>query len=167
MNQSRSLSELSVSELRKVLQLKEEIATLETQLNAVLGGAPSSSAAPAKRRGRPPGSGRKMSPAARARIGAAQKARWASKKGDATPAAEAKPAGKRGGRRKMSADARARIAAAQKARWAAKRSGAAAPAAPKVAKVKGKRGGRRQLSPEARARIAAAQKARWAARKAK
>ena len=37
MNQSRSLSDLSVSELRKVLKLKEKIGTLETQLKAVLG----------------------------------------------------------------------------------------------------------------------------------
>ena len=49
---------------------------------------------------------RKMSAAGRARIAAAQKARWAKAKGQATA------------KRKLSAAARKRIAAAQRARWA-------------------------------------------------
>ena len=53
-----------------------------------------------------------MSASARARIGAAQKARWAKVKGKKA----AKPAV--AGRRKMSPAARAKIAAAAKARWA-------------------------------------------------
>ena len=53
---------------------------------------------------------RTLSASARARIGAAQKARWAKVKGKA-----AKPA--KVGRRKMSASARAKIAAGAKARW--------------------------------------------------
>ena len=84
MNQSRSLSDLSVTELRKVLQIKEEIASLETQLAAVLG-APAVAVAPVKtgaKRGPKPGSKRggrrKMSPEARERIAAAQRARWAA-----------------------------------------------------------------------------------------
>lgn len=56
----------------------------------------------------------RMSAEARARISAAQKARWAKRK-----------AGQKGisggARRKMSAEGRARIAAAQKARWARQR----------------------------------------------
>ena len=86
MNQSRSLTDLSVTELRKVLQIKEEIATLESQLEVVLGGS-GASAAPAatasaalsakpakgKRGGR-----RQLSPEARERIAAAQRARWAA-----------------------------------------------------------------------------------------
>jgi hypothetical protein len=54
-----------------------------------------------------------MSAAARAKISAAAKARWAKVKGDkpAVPAPKAK-------RRKMSAAARAKISAAAKARWA-------------------------------------------------
>jgi hypothetical protein len=179
MNESRSLSDLSVTELRKVLQIKEEIATLENQLEAVLGapsapGAALIAATPAAKpaagkRGRR----RKLSPEARERIAAAQRARWAARRGG-TPAAAAKPApGKRGGRRKLSPEARERIAAAQRARWAARRGGTpvAKPAADKPAADKpaadkpapSKRGGRRKLSPEARERIAAAQRARWAA----
>lgn len=54
-----------------------------------------------------------MSAAGRARIIAAQKARWAKYK---TAGKSAKPARKT--RRKMNAAARARIAAAARARWA-------------------------------------------------
>ena len=58
-----------------------------------------------------------MSAAGRARIIAAQKARWAKVKAG-------KPAPKAKGKRKMSAAARAKIAAAARARWAkAKASG--------------------------------------------
>ena len=52
-----------------------------------------------------------MSAVGRARIAAAQKARWAKVKGDKVEAAPKK-------RRKMSAAGRARMAAAAKARWA-------------------------------------------------
>jgi hypothetical protein len=62
------------------------------------------------------GSGRRpLSPAARARIAAAQRARWA----------KVKTKGKTGsgaGKRVMSAAARRKIAAAQRARWAERKS---------------------------------------------
>lgn len=121
MNQSRTLSDLSVTELRKVLQIKEQIAVLENQLHLVLGAsvpvalasAPALKPVAGRRGGR-----RKLSPEARERIAAAQRARWALQRGGKA----AKPAvGKRGGRRKLSPEARERIAAAQRARWAASR----------------------------------------------
>jgi hypothetical protein len=58
------------------------------------------------------GSRRTMSTSARARIAAAQRARWAKAKGKVVSIATARK------RRKMSAAAIARIRAAQKARWA-------------------------------------------------
>ncbi len=69
---------------------------------------------------------KKISAAGRARIAAAQKARWAKIKGQAkaAPAAKVKVAAKTAAKpvvkakRKMSAAGRARIIAAQKARWA-------------------------------------------------
>ena len=132
MNQSRTLSDLSVPELRKVLQIKEEIASLEGQLKAVLGAsAPAAklSVSVAKPVAGKRGGRRKLSPEARERIAAAQRARWAASrdgKAASKPAkAEKAVAGKRGGRRKMSPEARERIAAAQRARWAAVRSKAA------------------------------------------
>jgi hypothetical protein len=58
-----------------------------------------------------------MSAAARAKISAAQKARWARQKAGETKQS-ARPKGSGRKRRKMSAAARAKISAAQKARWA-------------------------------------------------
>ncbi len=61
---------------------------------------------------RPP---RRLSAKARARIAAAQRARWARvKQQKVVPIAQARKAGKR----TMSASARRKIAAAQRARWA-------------------------------------------------
>lgn len=58
---------------------------------------------------------RKMSAAARKRIGDAQRKRWAASKGKASTTAKPK--------RKLSAAGRANIVAALKKRWAAKKSG--------------------------------------------
>jgi len=58
---------------------------------------------------------RRLSAKARARIAAAQRARWArDKRQKVVPIAQARKAGKR----TMSASARRKIAAAQRARWA-------------------------------------------------
>lgn len=66
-----SLTQLSAVQLRRAAGLKEKIAALQKQLDSLLGGAasPAAAAAPKKKR--------KLSAAARARIVAAQKARWA------------------------------------------------------------------------------------------
>lgn len=99
------LSSLTTVQLRRAADLKEKITALNEELSAILGAPASVSAkAPKKKSG--------MSAAGRARIVAAQKARWAKVK-TAKPAVKA-PAKKR----TMSAAARAKIAEAQKARWA-------------------------------------------------
>jgi len=96
------LSTLTAAQLRRYADLKEQIENLEAELSAALG----HNAAPANTE-----SGKRtMSPAARARIAAAQRARWAKLKG-------AKPEVRKG-RRKMSAATRAKMAAVAKARWA-------------------------------------------------
>lgn len=105
---------LSVSDLRKAANLKERIEALEKELTNLLDAAVSTVSTlvngPAKKK-------RGMSAAGRARIIAAQKARWAR-----VHAANggAKPKRKKRG---MSAEGRARIIAAQKARWAKVRAG--------------------------------------------
>ena len=113
---------ISLDQLHEAVSIKEQIATLESRLNKLLGGGggtPSpfiktqSTASGKKGRG-------KMSAAGRARIAAAQKLRWAKIKGT-SPAA--KPVKKKGG---ISAEGRARLAAAMKARWAARKKGAPA-----------------------------------------
>jgi len=109
-----NIQSLSSSQLRKVVAIKEKIEQLEAELAAIAGG--SGDAAPAKRGpGRPKGSGRRtMSAAARERIAAAQRARWAKVR-----ASSGKPGPKpKGKRRKVSPSVRAKLAAIAKARWA-------------------------------------------------
>jgi hypothetical protein len=98
-----SISSLTAQQFRRAAAIKEQIDALENELGKIFGG----DGAPAVSGGK-----RTMSASARARIAAAQKARWAKVKGKKA----AKPAG--AGRRKMSPAARAKIAAAAKARWA-------------------------------------------------
>jgi len=163
MSNSDSFWNHPIETLEKALHLRKQIESLQQTLSELFGGHPPSLAgtqtAPAKVKGK-----RTMSAAARNKIAAAQKARWAKSKGakaeapieeTAAPVAKAKKGG-------MSAAGKARIAAAQKARWA-KIKGQKAAASPAPAKVaaapKKKKGG---MSAEGRARIVAAQKLRWA-----
>ena len=159
-----NLQSLSIEQLKQVISIKEQIATLEVKLAKFTGG----KSLPVKSPQAPAKNARKgVSTAGRARIAAAQKARWAKIKGTtpATPVA----APKIKGRKKMSAAAKAKIAAAAKARWAKIKG--TAPTAPvvarkaaPVAKAAKKKGG---ITPEGRARIVAALKKRWAAAKKK
>src|ERR1039457_6545621 len=98
------LLSLTTKQLRRAADLKEKIEALNTELASILGAPASTPAKARKKRG--------MSVAGRARVAAAQRARWAKiKKRKPAPKPPAK-------RRKMSAPARARISAAAKARWA-------------------------------------------------
>jgi hypothetical protein len=99
-----SINNLSAQQLRQAATIKEQIVSLEGELEKILGGRGSSKAV---------SGGRTMSAGARARIAAAQRARWAKVRG-VKPAKSAASTG----RRKMSPAARAKIAAAAKARWA-------------------------------------------------
>ena len=140
-----------IESLERALHIRKQIAQLEKMLKDVMSPEPMSKAeiravAGSKRRGR-----RKMSAAAREKIAAAQRARWAKQKGTAAPASVVKTKRKGG----MSEAGRARIAAAQKARWAKVKAGKATTAA---APVKGKR----RISAAHRAKLKAAAKARWA-----
>ena len=142
----------TLAELKQAVAIAEQIKKLKADLEQLMGGSPlpavvaKAVSAPVAKTGK-----RSMSPAARERIAAAQRARWAKSEGSSTsPVAKAAS-----GKRFVSAESRAKMAAAQHARWA--RNNPSAPAnAPK------KKGG---LSPEGRARIVAALKARHAAAK--
>jgi hypothetical protein len=72
---SASIASLSAKQLRRAADIKDKIQSLEKELEQILGSSiePAAPAAPKKRR--------KMSAAGRARIAAAQKARWAKIKG--------------------------------------------------------------------------------------
>jgi hypothetical protein len=93
---------LSASQLRHTADIKDKIEALQSELTRLFGN--TNAAAPRKRR--------KMSATARAKIAAAQRARWAKQRGRKA----AKPASRP--RRKMSAAARKRLAQLAKARWA-------------------------------------------------
>ncbi len=100
---SNQLISLTTKQLRQAADLKEKIDALIRELHSLLGDSTPVSAVKAPKKG-------KMSAAGRAKIAAAQKARWAKPANHAveTPAKKST----------MSAAGRARIAAAQKARWA-------------------------------------------------
>jgi hypothetical protein len=116
-----NIQNLTSSQLRKVVAIKEQIEQLEGELAALAGGSSAPSAAPATRGpGKIKAGRRKMSASAKARIGAAQRARWAKVRAAAgrsekVSVTKAKTKGKR---RKLSPAVRAKLAAIAKARWA-------------------------------------------------
>jgi hypothetical protein len=108
-----------------VTQLRQELEHIERAIAALVGLGPE----PA-RRGRPPKAKqaapatgkkrRRMSPAARARIGAAKKAWWVKQKGNGGKKATA-VSKKSTGRKPMSPALRKKLSAMMKARWAEKK----------------------------------------------
>jgi hypothetical protein len=133
------IASLSPKQLRKAADIQEKIQDLQADLSQLLGGEGPTPAqateAPMKKW--------KVSAAGRARMRAAQKARWARIKGTAP---SLKPR-----KRKLSAQGLANIRAGVAKRMAAQGKAPAAKPAPK-----------RKMSPAARAKMAALMKARWA-----
>jgi hypothetical protein len=138
-----SITNLSPKALRKAADIKEKLDTLRDQLNGILGGEVSNPAKATETTRKK----WKVSAAGRARMRAAQLARWAAIRGTA-PSAE--PANKPK-KRKMSAEGLANIRAGVAKRMAAK-GGAKAVQKPK-----------RKMTPAWRAALARA----WEARRAK
>jgi hypothetical protein len=144
----KNLTDLTTGQLHRIISIKEQIEKLQGQIDSIAGdgGIPSTSAVkvPMKRR---------MSPAARARIAAGARARWARIKGTA-PTSPKLP---KKGKRRLSAAGRAAIVAATKARWARVKGAPVTPKAPKK---------RRKVSAAVKAKLAAIARARWAKAKA-
>jgi hypothetical protein len=108
-----SIINLTPSQLRHAAQILEQIEKLQGELNHLAGGtAPVKAAKPVAN---PPKKKGGMSAAGKARIAAAQRARWAKIKAAKPAVQAAKPAKKKF---TMSAAAKAKISAAAKARWA-------------------------------------------------
>jgi hypothetical protein len=115
-----------------VAQLRQEASRIENAIAALMG----LSSQPVRRGpGRPAGSKnamaaskpkrRTMSPAARKRISAAMKLRWAQRLGKSAPKKAAAPSKKVAARKPMGPAARKKLSALAKARWAAaKKAGA-------------------------------------------
>jgi hypothetical protein len=119
----------SLDQLKRAIVISEQIEKLQAELAGIFGGksAPAKAAVSTTVKTK---SKRTMSPEARERIAAAQRARWAKSKGEAAPAAKkeqpvkaAKSATKPKAKRNISPEARAKMAAAAKKRWALQKAG--------------------------------------------
>src|SRR3954453_11625835 len=109
-----NLLNLSLAQLKRAVAIKEQIQSLESEFARMLGeaslpnGATDSASVPARKKG--------MSPEARAKIAAAQRARWKKLKATSEQSATTAPVAKR--KRTISPAARKKMAEAAKARWA-------------------------------------------------
>ena len=113
---------LPLQRLKRAGELIQALEQIETELYAIFGfetgngsGAKSQPAEKPKKRG--------MSAAGRARIAAAQRARWAKQKGSSDQKNGSAKTKVKKVKRVLSPEARAKIAAAQKKRWAKHRAG--------------------------------------------
>jgi len=93
--------DISVKDLQEAISIRQQIDNLQRRLSSLLRGAPQTPTGPAAS----PASGRFFSPATRAKLAAAARARWAKRRGTGTAAAA--PAKGKGqltpaGRRKLS-----------------------------------------------------------------
>lgn len=132
--------DLSLEKLKEAVSIREQIQSLEDRLSSLFGAGrqnssgrpsfamPAASSAAAKRDGRR----RPMSPATRAKLAAAARARWANARGTGArtlgattaTAASVKRNGRDGAKKGgISAAGRKRLSEAMKARWAARRAG--------------------------------------------
>jgi hypothetical protein len=135
--------DISVKDLQEAISIRQQIDNLQRRLSSLLRGTSQGQAAPAD-------AGRYFSPATRAKLAAAARARWAKMRGT-TAAAPSKPKGQLtpAGRRKLSQLMKARWAARRKAGGTQKSSAR-------------KKGG---LTPAGRKRLSELMRARWAARR--
>jgi hypothetical protein len=137
----------SIKALEEALSIRRQIDALEKRLSSILG----------LHHGPGPGHGPRLtgltkagpyfSPATRAKLSAAARARWAGLRGGATTRKKGQltPAGRR------------RLSQLMKARWAARRKAAGTKIAPARKKA--------LLTPAGRKRLSQLMKARWAARR--
>src|SRR5687768_2576015 len=126
--------DLSLKALEEAVGIRRQIEELEQRLRSLFGGNAPSRSTQASAVADAPATGgakrRKLSAAARGRIAAAQRARWAKARGESAPATNSavKSARKKGG---LTPAGRRRLAEAMRARWAARKRGAPAPNARK------------------------------------
>ena len=144
--------DISVKDLQEAISIRQQIDNLQRRLSSLLRGAPQRPTAPTA-------AGRYFSPATRAKLAAAARARWARRRGTggAAPAKStgaAAPGKKKG---QLTPAGRRKLSLLMKARWAARRK----------AGGKQKASGRKKgaLTPAGRRRLSELMKARWAARR--
>lgn len=110
-----NLHTLSVEVLKEAIAIKEQIVALEQKLAKLTKGEIASIETFIQKERK------KMSPAARVKIGAAAKARWAKVKTTVKADANVVVASVKKAKRKLSPEGRAKIVAALKKRWAEKK----------------------------------------------
>ena len=111
------LSNISKAVLLRAAEIKGKIEDLESQLSSILSGSEITLSASIKpRRAKK----RTMSPAARAKIAAAAKARWAKIKATKSEEPQKNPGAEKSNskRKTVSAETKAKLRAAAKERWA-------------------------------------------------
>jgi hypothetical protein len=148
-----NVSDLSLVQLKRAVQIKEQLEKLQSELSSVLG---------SSRFSQKSSNGSGMSEATKAKLRASAQKRWATVKAAKPAAAPATKPTTTTGRKPMSAAAKARLSALMKAKWAAKNKGdnhASSPAKKTAPK-------KTTMSAAAKARLSALAKARWAKVKA-
>jgi hypothetical protein len=135
--------DISVKDLQEAISIHQQIDNLQRRLSSLLRGAPQRSTAPTA-------SGRYFSPATRAKLSAAARARWARTRGSGGAA----PARREG---QLTPAGRRKLSQLMKARWAARKK-----AGGKQKPVSRKKGA---FTPAGRRRLSEQMKARWAARR--
>ncbi len=146
-----TISDLSVAQLKRAIQIKEQINKLQSELGSLPG---------FKTSARKPAASSSMSAATRVRMSNMAKARWAKIKRGSRSATKNRSSG----RSTLSAAARQRISEAAKARWAKIKSGNKGSGVNTAATATAK--ARKPMSAARRAQLAAAMKERWAKIKA-
>jgi len=135
--------DISVKDLQEAISIRQQIDNLQRRLSSILRGTPQGQA-------NLTAAVRYFSPATRAKLAAAARARWAKMRGTGAPA----PSKQKG---QLTPAGRRKLSLLMKARWAARRKGQGTPKAP--ARKKG------ALTPAGRKRLSELMKARWAARR--
>ena len=136
--------DISVKALEEAVSLRRQIDNLQKRLSSILRGAPARPTTPTE-------AARYFSPATRAKLSAAARARWSRLRGGATKPAAPRKKGA------LTPAGRKKLSELMKARWAARRKGGGTKKAPAT-----KKGG---LTPAGRRRLSQLMKARWAARR--
>ena len=142
--------DISVKDLQEAISIRQQIDNLQRRLSSLLRGAPqrpTGTTAPAA-------AGRFFSPATRAKLSAAARARWAKRRSTGTGTGAAAPATRKG---QLTPAGRRKLSQLMKARWAARRK-----AGGKQKASSRKKGA---LTPAGRKRLSELMKARWAARR--
>jgi len=142
--------DISVKELQEAISIRQQIDNLQRRLSSLLRGAPQRPTVTTA----PTAAGRFFSPATRAKLAAAARARWARRRGTAAAAPAKSPAKRKG---QLTPAGRRKLSLLMKARWAARRK-----AGGKQKASSRKKGA---LTPAGRKRLSELMKARWAARR--